>query len=205
MRSPYPSPSWPQSGHWMPAATLRRDPPAGGPVPISGPPVPPGPVTTPPGSSTTGAISHAEPGDQEPPHRRWEIGNGVTVVAVLVLGGERGVSPLEWCRSGPSTSVIVSVTDVEGPPREALREPAKELTEKDSHDGPGPVCPARAERGTPYRGRRRVDAPVTADDAAGGDRRRGDRAHRRWPARAHRHPDYAAQRHPGEAGRHLRR
>ncbi|SDZ01768.1 hypothetical protein SAMN05660209_04382 [Geodermatophilus africanus] len=60
--------------HWVPAATLRRDQPAGGHVPISGPPVPPGLVTTPPGSSTTGAISHARPGDQELPHRMREKG-----------------------------------------------------------------------------------------------------------------------------------
>src|SRR3954454_11282747 len=101
--------------------------------------------------------------------------------------------------------VTVSVTDVEGPPREALREPAKELTEKDSHDGPEPVCPARAGRGTAQRGRRRADAPAAAHDAAGADRRRGDRAHRRRPARAHRDPHDPAQRHPGEAGRDRRR
>src|SRR3954464_9235306 len=41
------------------------------------------------------------------------------------------LSPREWCRSGPGLGVV-SVIDVEGPPREALREPAKELAEEDS-------------------------------------------------------------------------
>src|SRR3712207_2548236 len=63
--------------------------PAGGHVPISGPPVPPGPVTTPPGSSTTGAISHAGPGDQEPPH-----------------GDARKVTG-EYRRGGPAPAAVV--------------------------------------------------------------------------------------------------
>src|SRR3712207_9450752 len=92
MRSPHLQvPSW-SVEHWMPAATLRRDQPTGGHVPISGPPVPPGPVTTPPGSSTTGAISHAEPGDQEPPHRRREEGNGQEVL--LPSGGGPGTAKI---------------------------------------------------------------------------------------------------------------
>ena len=76
----------------------------------------------------------------------------------------------------------------------------------DSHDGPGPVCPARARRG--------AARPPTAaslmrtaagDDAASPGRRRGDRAHRRRTARAHRRPHDPAQRHPRQARHHRHR
>ena len=61
----------------QPAATLRRDHPSGGRVPISGQT-----DATRPGDNTpriihaTGAVSHAGPSDQHPHHRGHEEGNG---------------------------------------------------------------------------------------------------------------------------------
>src|SRR2546429_4126312 len=74
-----------------PAATLWRDQPEGGQVPMSGRTAPPGPATTPPGSLMTGAVSHTEPGDQAVPDGDLKKDNGGKIEARL--SGE-AVDPL---------------------------------------------------------------------------------------------------------------
>lgn len=67
----------------QPAATLRRDHPFGGRVPISGQTDATGPGdNTPRIMRTTGAVSHAGPSDQHPQHRGHEEGNGGSVLSV---------------------------------------------------------------------------------------------------------------------------
>lgn len=58
------------------------------------------------------------------------------------IGRTRLPRRVPWGRAtrAPDRTVLVSVRDVEGPPRESSENPPKALTEDDPDDGPRPVC-----------------------------------------------------------------